>query len=276
MIRVFARKTKWCPTDELAFFGKPPLGKLPKLPVFVSCTFTWDIQWSFELYEAWALHWRRSNCRVRLGGPAFNDPGDKFCSGKFLKTGVTITSRGCPKKCPWCLVPMREGSLRELVAVKPGNIISDNNLLACSAEHIKRVFTMLRDQKAVEFTGGLDIDYLKSWHIDLLKKIKLKSMYVACDCDKDIKRLDKAVDLLGDFSCEKKRCYVLVGANGETVEQAERRCRVVFAKGFLPYAQLYRGLNSGPSRGDWHDFCHYWCQPKLYRKKESGRNESDL
>jgi hypothetical protein len=25
MIRVFARKTKWTPTDELAFYGRPPL-----------------------------------------------------------------------------------------------------------------------------------------------------------------------------------------------------------------------------------------------------------
>ena len=43
MIRVFARKTKWTPTDDLAFYTSPPLfvrdWKSSEL-VFVSATFT--------------------------------------------------------------------------------------------------------------------------------------------------------------------------------------------------------------------------------------------
>ncbi len=272
MIRVFARKTNWCPTDELAFFGKPPLGDLPDVPVFVSCTFTWDIPWAFELYEEWSFLWRRKHSPVWVGGPAFKDTDGEFTPGQFLKHGITITSRGCPKRCPWCFVPNREGPLRELAVIEPGNIVADNNLLACSRPHIERVFTMLRDQKAVQFKGGMDIDYLQPWHIDLLKTIKLKSLFVACDCDEHLSRLDKAADLLADFSIEKKRCYVLVGANSESQDQAKRRCEAVLAKGFLPFAQLYRGPSSGKSRGGWRDFCNYWSKPGLYRPKKN-RNQ---
>lgn len=38
MIRVFPRKTKWSPNDDLAFFDEPPLFKLPKMDVMESTT----------------------------------------------------------------------------------------------------------------------------------------------------------------------------------------------------------------------------------------------
>ena len=222
MIRVFARKTKWTPTDELVFFDGPPLYVLPNVPVFVSVTFTWDI----ERAERLALAWDNRAAPVYMGGPAFDRfPPREFVPGRFIKKGVTITSRGCPKKCPWCLVPQREGALRE-INIAPGYIVQDNNLLACSEEHIEGVFQMLSEQKkAAQFKGGLDIDYLNGWHIDLLKRIRIAKvgLCVSCDCKGDLARLDKAKDMLSDFSIEKKRCYVLVGFDGDTQEQAQER-----------------------------------------------------
>lgn len=267
MIRVFARKTKWTPPDKWAFYGSPPLSVLNMrkgTPVAVSCTFTWDIPRAHELAEEWSLHFNN----VSVGGPAFDDPGSEFIPGRFVKKSVTITSRGCPKRCPWCLVPTREGGIREL-KIQPGNIVQDNNLLACSKDHIERVFEMLAGQrKGIKFLGGLDIDYIKPWHVELLKKIKIGKcgLCVSCDRPEDLKRLDKAADLLGDFTIEKKRCYVLVGRDGETQKQAQARCRAVLAMGFLVYAMLYRGIDSGPSRGEWHDFCNFWSDPGKYRK----------
>ena len=53
VIRVFARKTKWTPTDDLAFSDGPPLYDLPRLPVWISCTFTWDVGRAVDLYNLW-------------------------------------------------------------------------------------------------------------------------------------------------------------------------------------------------------------------------------
>lgn len=266
MIRVFARKTNFTPRDDLAFYTKPPLfirnWKKSTL-VAVSATFTWDIEKAYDFARAWLLHFDN----VQIGGPAFGDIGHSFIPGRFVKEGVTFTSRGCPKKCPWCLVPQREGKLRE-INIEPGYIVQDNNLLACSRGHIEKVFKMLAGQRrGIQFKGGLDIDFLKPWHIELLKKIKVAELWVACDRPKDLDRLDKAVDLFGDFSIEKKRCYVLVGYHGEKQSEAQTRCVAVLKKGFMPYVQLYRGLNADPSRGEWHDFCYFWIRPGLYRKK---------
>jgi len=271
MIRVFARKTKWTPRDKKAFYNDESMYAVQHYgtdePVAVSCTFTWDKKKAVELARAWAMNFRY----VDVGGPAFNAHGGEFISGRFIKEGVTFTSRGCPKRCPWCLVPQREGKIREL-NIQPGHIVQDNNLLACSRGHIEKVFDMLAGQRrGIQFKGGLDIDLMEPWHIELLKKIKVSELWVACDTMGAMNRLPKAVDLLSDFSIEKKRCYVLVGRNGETKEQAQARCEAVLEKGFLPYAQLWRGEKASSTRGEWRTFCYFWTKPGLYRKSIGNR-----
>ena len=136
MIRVFPRKNKWLPTDELAFVGMPPPSLfLPQeQPVRISITFTWDIPYGKFLLDCWSFYY----LDVQVGGVAFGDQGNEFVPGRFIKEGVTFTSRGCLKKCKWCFVPMREGKIREL-EIKDGYIIQDNNLLACSKKHIEAV-----------------------------------------------------------------------------------------------------------------------------------------
>lgn len=261
-IIVFPRKTKWTPTGNCVFFDEPPLFNVPDLPVMVSVTFTWDIERGTMLARSWGKRFRE----VWIGGPAFDDPGEEFVPGRFVKPGVTITSRGCPKKCKWCLVSRREGRLREL-EIKPGNIVNDNNILACSRPHFEAVCEMLQGQNVIQFKGGLDIDYLESWHVEHFKKMRLDELWIACDNGAALKKLDKAADLLADFNIEKKRCYVMVGFDGETQEEARKRCEAVYAKGFLPFAQLYRGIDSGPVRGEWREFCFYWSSPRYYRGK---------
>src|SRR3989304_4990989 len=92
VIRVFPRKTNWTPTDELAFVGDPSLFRpSDDLPVRVSVTFTWDIKEGQRLFRALSDNYSD----VQIGGPAFGDPGDEFEPGRYIKQGVTITSRGC-------------------------------------------------------------------------------------------------------------------------------------------------------------------------------------
>lgn len=263
IIRVFPRRTKWTPTDDLAFVGEPPLFEVPQLPVFVSVVFSWDMQKGIDL----CMQWDRRTCYpARVGGPAFGKCPDEFTPGQFIKKGVTFTSRGCTKNCPWCLVSRREGKLREIDIV-PGHIIQDNNLLACSRPHIEKVFEMLQQQKEpIKFSGGLDIDYLQPWHVDLLRSIKVDELWVACDTAADLKRLDKAADLLADFSIEKKRCYVLIGFGDETQDEAERRLEAVYDKGFLPFSQLFRASESKCEHPlGWKALARKWSRPAMYR-----------
>jgi hypothetical protein len=264
MIRVFARRTKMSPADDLAFYDEPPLFELPDLPVKVSATFTWDIPRAFKLYDSWS-----HRCRdVQIGGPAFNCGEGSFSKGLFLREGVTITSRGCTRRCPWCLVPRREGQLRELRWIEPGNVIQDNNILACSQGHIERVFDMLMMQpKAAIFSGGLDARLLEPWHIDRFRRpdFRLAEAWFACDTAKSMKELDRIVDLMADFPLRKKRCYVLAGFDANDTElRAERRCERILAKGLCPFLMLYQPTYRKSYSPQWLAVQRKWTRPAAY------------
>ena len=268
MIRVFARKTKWTPTDDLVFYDGPPLYDIDDQPVHVSCTFTWDIAKAYNLAAEWACGGRFTD--VKVGGPAFNDKGGEFFPGRYLAKPVTITSRGCCKNCSYCYVPKREGLIREL-PIRDGWVVQDNNLLACTRVHIDRVFEMLSRQPIpASFPGGLDIELLKSWHIDLLEQLqkakKLAALWVAFDTEESLDRLYTIRDLLGAFSIERLFAYVLIGFRGDTIEDAEKRLNRVYddERGFLPFAMLFDG-NDNP---EWKMLQRKWCRPAAYRTKK--------
>ena len=260
MIRVFTRRNKWTPTDPLSFVGWPPLFRPPEQPVHISVTFTWDIDQGQRLRDAWAVYYND----VQIGGPALGDPGGQFDPGVYIKEGVTITSRGCNKRCPWCFVPRREGPVREL-KIKPGHIIQDNNLLACSKVHIKRVFEMLQGQKSAVFSGGIDTTLLKDWHRPLFDSIKVKEIWVACDTWTALSPLKKAARILDGISINKKRCYVMVGFNGEGLAQAESRLEKVYELGFLPFCQLYKSSKKINYNKEWKALARKWSRPAAYR-----------
>ncbi len=265
MVRVFPRRTKWTPDDDLVFIGDPPLFRpLKEMPVRVSVTFTQDIPEAERLYKAWSLYYSD----VKLGGPALGDPGDIFTPGMFIKKGVVITSRGCIRSCPWCLVPEREGQIREYL-VKRGHIIQDNNLLACSPDHIRTVFAMLEvESKAAIFSGGLDARLLSKWHVELFKKIRIKEMWFACDSVRQMDSLLRASKLLKDFPAYKKRCYVLMGYGNETLSDADDRARSVYELGFMPFAQLYKGPSQKKYEDLWKNLARYWARPAIYKSNE--------
>lgn len=258
IIRVFPRKTSMMPGDAYAFVGDPPLWRPEADEVHVSCTFTWHIEEAHRLQEAWAQHYPV----VKLGGPAISGSNGDFVPGMYLKHGVTITSRGCPNKCPWCLVPDQEGDLRTL-KIKPGWIVQDNNLLATSQEHQSQVFQMLREQgRAVSFPGGLDARLLTNWAVVQLSTVRIKEVFLAADSKGALPQLREAVWRLRFLKRRQLRCYVLVAYGGETIEEATERLEAVWGIGCLPFAQLYQPPDRyiAYSR-DWKALARTWSRP---------------
>ncbi len=262
--RVFPRRTRATPDDPLAFNGPPPKALPDVDEVHISTAFTYDRDKADQLAEAWA----KTGLPVRIGGPAYNEPGGVFTPGLYLRKGYVITSRGCPRKppCWFCEVQKREGGLREL-PVTPGNIVLDDNLLACGEAHIRAVFAMLKEQpEKPVFTGGLDAGLLKEWHVDLLREVKTRRMYFAYDAPSEYEALVNAGRLLRDGGVTKAsqtaRCYVLIGYPQDTMEQAEKRLRDAWAAGFLPYAMLYRDERGGVREG-WQRFQRAWLRPQI-------------
>jgi hypothetical protein len=271
--RVFPRKTRATPIDEFSFFDAPGLFCPEFDEVHVSVTFSWDIR-----YAEWlARQWERI-APVKIGGPAIGTRGMDFNPGLYIRNGYVITSRGCPNKCWFCDVWKRDGNIREL-PIKNGWNVLDDNLFACSESHIRSVFDMLKKQnKKVEFTGGLEAARLKDWHIDLLVNLKPNQMFFAYDTKDDYEPLVEAGKKLlkAGWSLKSRvlRAYVLIGYKGDTIEYAEKRLLDTLNAGFIPMAMLWRNKD-GKTDYNWRKFQRLWVRPAImYSKiKEICRSE---
>ena len=264
--RVFPRRTNATPDDAYAFVGEPDFLRIPSDigEVHISVTFSWDLPRAEELATLWS-----KIAPVKIGGPATGMRGEEFTPGIYLKTGYVITSRGRPhsnRHCWFCSVPTREGPVREL-PIREGCNVLDDNLLACSETHIRKVFAMLYCQKRgrVQFTGGLEAARLKPWHVELLKELRPKQMFFAFDSPDDLPALEEAARLFkaaGYGTRNNLRCYVLIGYPGDSFQDAENRLRTVMRMGFCPMAMLYRG-ETGTTAQEWRRFQRLWARPAM-------------
>ena len=264
IIRVFPRRTSMTPTDKYAFVGAPPMIRPEADEVHVDCTFTWDTlplkEKELPLAEYLRLAWSQYYPVVKLGGVAFDDPCNGFVPGQYVRQGVVFTSRGCNNQCPWCLAWRREGKLREL-PIREGNVIQDNNLFQCPSPHIEKVFTMLKGQHNIQFSGGLDARLITDNIADSLRNLRIGQIFLACDTDSAIKPLEQAVKRL-QMARQKIRCYVLVAYNGETISHAEERLRAVYEISCLPFAQLYQPPDKWIKYPkEWRDLARTWSRP---------------
>ena len=202
--------------------------------------------------------------------------GGEFTPGLFLREGYTITSRGCPNRCWFCSVWKRNSELREL-PIKDGWIIQDDNLLACSDQHINSVFDMLKKQKhRSEFTGGLEARLLKDWHVERLVELKPKNIFMAYDTPDDYEPLIEAAHKLTErgFTRSTIYCYALTGYPKDTFDAAEKRMNQIIALGITPFSMLWRN-NKGEQSKDWRKFQRAWSRPALIFSKHKPKGKDD-
>lgn len=278
LIRVFPRRTKASPDDELAYFGPPDLFAHAD-EVHIDCTFTWDKPRAEQLAEQW-----QSVAPVKIGGVAYGDGGSEFVAARYVKRGYIFTSRGCPRKCWFCSVRKRTPVPFTLPIIDGWNIL-DDNLLAMPEEHVRAVFAMLkRQERRVEFTGGLEARALEDYQVGLLADLKPRpNCFFAYDPGDPFETLEYAARRLlaaGFTSCSHRlRCYVLIGQPGDTFDLAESRMRQMLSIGFTPYAMLWRPetptamkFQPGP---EWRTFQRRWARPAIIHAVQPPRRSPE-
>ena len=260
--RVFPSKTSHTPTDKLCFFDHPGLFDFNKgiEEVHVSVVFKWDL----DKAEKLAISWGAVGA-VKIGGPATGQRAKNFIPGMYLKKGITITSRGCPNKCWFCSVWKRDGNIRELKTIHPGNIIQDDNFLATSKNHQEKVFQMLQKQNGIQFTGGLDPKFLNEWNAEKLGSLKINQLFFAYDTPDDLKYLKKSSIIIKKIfpSRQKLRCYALCGYPDDSIEHAKNRMLEIAELGFFPMAMRWRDENGNYDNNsiEWKNFARTWIRP---------------
>lgn len=266
IIRVFPRRTRATPDDALVAIGRGPELFDEADEVHVSVAFTWDLPFAEKLIEVW-----KAVAPVKIGGPATGERGESFEPGRYVRQGYTVTSRGCPNSCWFCSVWKREGNTVRELTIRDGWNVLDDNLLACSDDHIKAVFAMLgRQKEAPQFTGGLEAKLLRPWHCEALRAMcpKPKQLFFAYDTEDDLKPLQEAGRMLQEAGhpvhprSHALRCYVLCGWAKDSPAAAEGRMRQAMAAGFTPMAMAYRD-GQGRRAPEWVKFQRQWARPSI-------------
>lgn len=257
--RVFPRRTRATPNDALSFTGGPGLFSPEVYEVHISVTFTWDLSEAERLAREW-----ESIAPVKIGGPATGMKGENFQPGMYLRPGYVITSRGCPNRCWFCSAWKRDGEIRELPVNHGWNVL-DDNLLACSRDHISRVIAMVgNEHHQGEFTGGLEAARFQPWVATALRSIRPKTVFFAYDTPDDWEPLVRAAEMCWQAGFTKAshclRAYVLCGFQKDTMQEAERRMRQVLNLGMVPMAMLWRD-QSGKRNPAWRTFQRIWARP---------------
>ncbi len=274
LIRVFPRRTKATPDDDLAYTG-PPDFFAEADEVHVSVTFTYDKPEAERLAEQW-----KAVAPVKVGGVAYGDSSLEFIPGRYIKPGYTITSRGCPRRCWFCGV-WKKWPEANVLPIYAGWNVLDDNLLACQRDHVEAVFAMLRRQRRsdwpgwdgrVEFTGGLEALALQDYQVDLLASLTPRpNMFFAYDPGDEFETLESAAArmLAAGFTREshRLRVYVMMGYPKDTLALAESRLQQMVDIGFTPFAMLWKPENRAGEKHapgpEWSAFVRRWIRPAL-------------
>ena len=219
---------------------------------YISVVFSWQKQEAYQR-ASWI---KASGKKVWMGGPAvYNDPCF-FEDVAFVAPPIddviwrhnqeaTFTTRGCLRKCPFCIVPKIEPEYKELKYWPTRPIVCDNNILACSDTHFDGVIDKLKPLKGIDFNQGLDARLMTKHHAERLRELDMKVVRLAWDNTKIENQWMAAFDALCDagFPASKIQSYVLIGYN-DTPEDALYRLQTIKDLGAMPNPMRYQPLDA--------------------------------
>jgi len=204
--------------------------------IYVSCVFT-ENKHKCQEWEG----------RAEIGGSGYDLKKTLPKEIEEVKPRINLgfTTRGCIRKCPFCIVPEKEGNINrvgDLLDLWDGKtkdvVVLDNNILA-DPEHFKLICQQARDNKIrLDFNQGLDHRLLTKELVDELKSISHIEYRFAFDSPAHKPTVEKAIKLLRKGGIKRCMWYVLVGFDTTPQEDLDR-CNFLRENNQNVYIQRY-------------------------------------
>ena len=186
---------------------------------------------------------------------------------------IGFLTRGCIRKCPWCVVPRKEGGIREVgdierIAARKNVILMDNNFLAASDDFIReQTDKMWRMNIRVDFNQALDARLADDRKAAMLSNIKwIRHVRFSCDTAAMVEPVHRAVRLMREHHYKGEIfVYVLAKDVGDAhsrivaLEQMDERV--------VPFVMPFRSLDGMEQDAD-DDVrkLSRWCNRQNIRK----------
>lgn len=153
------------------------------------------------------------NCEIVRGGTGYDvhsrlpeeidrmQPDYSMYPDIDKRTAYGFLTRGCPNKCPWCVVPEKEGMIHPYMDVdevaaggRTNLILMDNNILACDYG-IAQIEKIVDRRYRVDFNQAMDSRLVTDDIADLLARVRwLKYVRFGCDTPGQIRTCEEAIE----------------------------------------------------------------------------------
>lgn len=172
-----------------------------------------------------------------------------------INYAIGFLTRGCIRKCPWCVVPRKEGLIRPYRTwrdiKRPDSrdiVFMDNNVLACP-HGIEQMKDMIGQKIRIDFNQGLDARLIDDDVADIISRLRwIRFVRMSADTDAMLDIVLKAIERLKRRGMNAGRIFVYVLV--QDVDSAERRCIALREVGANPFAQPYRDFTTNKEPPD--------------------------
>lgn len=172
-------------------------------------------------------------------------------------TAYGFLTRGCPNRCPWCVVPRKEGRIRpymdcDEIAIEGRTklVLMDNNILAAGDYAVSQLEKIIERGYRVDFNQALDARLVTDEYARLLARIKWidRRIRFGCDTDAQISQCERAIERINGYGY-RGEYFLYTMLNDDFYEcycrthywwERNQQCRDDHMPNIYPYAQPYR------------------------------------
>lgn len=184
-------------------------------------------------------------------------------------------TRGCPNKCPWCVVPKKEGAIVPYMDVdeiaiegRTKLILMDNNILAAGDYAHAQFDKIIKRGYYVDFNQAMDARLVDNDFAKQIARMKWidKRIRFGCDTPAQIQQCENAIELIMRHGFQGRfffytilndnfsECYNRINYWRKRNEQTQRK-----GVDFTPYAQPYRDpINPSRQPPQWQKDMAQW------------------